>query len=129
VELKRLGDNLQVSYELEEALPEGEAVLYTVDAWDLDGELGSQLGVEIDRRERVTQYVRVYPGETRTDVEGAEVELAETSLVATYPLDELTSLGKQFEWSATVKIGADPADSCPAVGPDPLEPERVGFTQ
>ena len=129
VEVKRLGGNLQVTYQLESALPDGDTILYTVDAWDLDGELGHQLAVEIDRRGELTPYVLTYPEETTTEVQGFEVETTDTTLVATYPLDMLRSLGDEFKWSATVKIGADPADSCPAVGDDPLDPERVLYPE
>lgn len=129
VEVKRLGDNLQVTYQLEAALPDADQVLYTVDAWDPDGELGHQLGVELDRRGQLTEYVLTYPEKTTAEVQGYDVETTDTTLVATYPLDMLRSLGAEFKWSATVKIGADPADSCPSVGDDPLNPERVVFPE
>ncbi len=129
VEVKRLGDNLQITYELEAPLPDREQATYVVDAWDLDGELGHQLAVEVDRRGRLTPSVLTYPEQTTEEVQDHEAESAGTSLVATYPLDMLRSLGDEFEWSATVSIGADTADSCPSVGPDPLQPERVEFPE
>jgi hypothetical protein len=129
VEVKRLGDNLQITYQLDAALPEREPASYVVDAWALDGELGHQLSVEVDRRGRVTSSVLTYPEQTEAEVEGHDVETSGSTVVATYPLGMLRDLGDEFKWSATVSIGADTADSCPAVGPDPLQPERVAFPE
>ena len=128
VELKILGENLQVTYHTEEPVPIDETVLYTVDAWDMCGKTGYQLGTEINRRGQESQYVLAYPDKTRTDVQ-SQPQSTGTTLVATYPLAMMNSLGKKFQWSGTVKIGADPADSCPAVGGDPLQPNRVIFTR
>ena len=58
-----------------------------------------------------------------------EVEATGTTVIATYPMELLGNIGTPFKWSATLKIGADPADSCPAVGDDPLDPERVVFPE
>ena len=127
-EVKQLGFNLQITFETAAPVETRDVVLYTVDAWDLDGEVGYQLGVEIDRRGQATEYLLSHPDEVRTDVD-KEVEATGTTVIATYPMELLGNIGTPFKWSATLKIGADPADSCPAVGDDPLDPERVVFPE
>lgn len=128
VELKLLGENLQVTFHTEAPLPTTDMVSFRVDAWDMDGEKGYRLGVETDRRGDATQYVVAAPDGTRTEVD-QEIESTGTTLIATYPMSMLESLGRSFQWSAILDIGEELADSCPAVGDDPLQPERVDFAK
>ena len=127
VELKLLGENLQVTFHTEAPLPTTDTVSFRVDAWDMYGKKGYRLGVETDRRGDPTQYVVAAPDGTRTEVD-QQIESTDTTLVATYPMSMLKSLGKKFQWSAILDIGEELADSCPSVGKDPLVPERVIFT-
>jgi hypothetical protein len=129
--LEEVGDSIRVEFRTQEPVETRELLLYAVDAWDLDGEVGYQLGVEVRRGQTSGHYVRsfqVAEDDRPEDTELTEpVEMTGTSLTADFPRSALTDLGAPFKWSATLKIGPDPADSCPTVGEDPLDPARVVF--
>lgn len=105
------GSLLFVEYTLADDLPHDGTVLYSVTAWSADGNTGYQLGTKFQDGEEIANFVFDMGTSSQKNITNGAVAV-DGEVNVRYPLRDLTGLGDEFKWSATVTVDGSDIDDC-----------------
>lgn len=104
---------LLVEYTLSDALPAKADVLLFIMARSPNNETRYQLGSEFKDGKETSQFVYDVTSSTQKTI-SLEAIVADQTVTASFPLDDLEGLGSGFEWDARVSVDGAGVDRCPA---------------
>jgi hypothetical protein len=121
VRLDRTAEDLRVTYELADGLPQSGTVGIFLSVSSSDGSEARQAGVKWIDGSQIAYFV--YDFTTQKNLPG-EVVTKGKKVTARFPLEEFVQLGNTWKWSATTSVEGKDVDDCPDQGTDPLNPKK-----
>lgn len=105
------GDLLFITYKVPEDLPSTGTVLYSVTAWNSDGDTGYQIGTKFQDDVEIANYIFSFDSSSQKNLDNGTVAVT-GEVNARYPLNDLDGLGEEFTWSATITVDGTDVDRC-----------------
>jgi hypothetical protein len=106
------GDLLFITYEAPKDLPSTGTVLYSVTAWNSDGDTGYQIGTKFQGDVEIANYIFSFDSSSQKNLDNGTVAV-DGEVNARYPLQDLQGLGEEFTWSAAITVDGTDVDRCP----------------
>lgn len=128
VQLEESDYALVVTYSLTLAeMPSAGTWLLSTSVWGEDGETGYQLGVKYVDGVPSETFVFDFNEFTQKNLDSGAATVDGGTVVASFPLDDLSGLGEEFTWSAIANVDGADVDRCPEAGDDAINPESLPF--
>lgn len=126
VSLESDGTDLIATFETTKPIPSSGTALFVIDAWNAAGDTGYQLGVKYDGGDQIAHFVFDHVAANQVNLDG-EASTDGTTTKATFPVSEIESLGKSFDWTAAYNVAGNDVDECPKSSGDIMKPNQETF--